>query len=109
MSVGSTASAPYTRKKGVYPVDLFGVVLKSPSYAGSPSIQHPGVLTNVSIKLALMPVNTNALALSTCPFDSGCATKTTSSGTLFYTNSGKLFDREVGSIVGDDTMRVAIS
>ena len=28
MSVGMTASAPYTRKKGVKPVDLFGVVRK---------------------------------------------------------------------------------
>src|SRR3954453_10562088 len=41
MSEGSTASAPYTRKNGVNPVDLFGVVRKLHKTEGTSSAQAP--------------------------------------------------------------------
>jgi hypothetical protein len=37
MSLGKTASSPYTKKKCVYPIDLFGMVLKLQRTEGNPS------------------------------------------------------------------------
>src|SRR4051812_47262436 len=71
MSAGSTASAPYTRKNGVYPVDLFGVVLRLHSTAGSSSIQHPADLCSGLTSRGFIPDNTSPLDLSTCPLDVG--------------------------------------
>src|SRR4051812_13767544 len=71
MSAGSTASAPYTRKNGVYPVDLFGVVLRLHSTADSSSIQHPADLCRGSTSRGFIPDNTSPLDLSTCPLDVG--------------------------------------
>src|SRR5215216_7774419 len=79
MSAGNTASAPYTRKNGVYPVDRFGVVLKLHSTAGSSSIQHPADLCSGSMSRGFILDNTNPLDLSTCTFDAGWATEVTSS------------------------------
>src|SRR3954466_10228425 len=55
MSEGMMASAPYTRKKGVNPVDRFGVVLRLHNIAGSSSIHAPGALSRGAISLGLIP------------------------------------------------------
>src|SRR3954470_6885364 len=52
ISEGTIASAPYTRKKGVNPVERFGVVRKLHSTAGNSSIPAPGAL---STSLGLIP------------------------------------------------------
>jgi hypothetical protein len=49
------ASAPYTRKKGVNPVERFGVVLKLHNTAGSSSIHAPGALSKGATNLGLIP------------------------------------------------------
>ena len=64
---GKTASAPYTMKNGVYPVERFGVVLKPHKTCVISSIQQPGVFFNGSSNRALMPANTKAFDLSTWP------------------------------------------
>src|SRR3954462_3864431 len=62
---GMIASDPYTRKKGVNPVDLFGVVLKLNNTAGSSSIQAPGALSSGSTNRGLIPDRIRPFALST--------------------------------------------
>ena len=79
MSVGMTASAPYTRKKGVKPVDLFGVVRRLQRTAGSSSIQQPAVRSRGSTSRGLMPERMRLFARSTWSFDCGWATDAKSS------------------------------
>jgi hypothetical protein len=49
------ASEPYTRKKGVNPVERFGVVLKLHNTAGNSSIHAPGALSKGVTNLGLIP------------------------------------------------------
>src|ERR1041385_2166162 len=79
MSAGMSASEPYTRKYGVNPVDMLGVVLRLHKTNGSSSIHAPGALSSGSIILGLMPARMRPFALSAWPFDWGCATDATSS------------------------------
>ena len=79
MSVGMTASAPYTRKKGVKPVDLFGVVRRLQRTADSSSSQLLGERTSGSMSLGLMPYRMRPLARSTETLDCGWATDARSS------------------------------
>src|SRR3954462_7482123 len=65
MSDGMIASDPYTRKKGVNPVDLFGVVLKLNKTAGSSLIHASGALSGVSTNRGLIPESIKPFALST--------------------------------------------
>src|SRR3954452_24586139 len=67
MSEGSTASAPYTRKNGVNPVDLFGVVRKLHKTEGNSSAQAPAARRSGASRRALIPPSMRALAPSTCP------------------------------------------
>src|SRR3989337_4451025 len=74
-SMGRTASAPYTREKGVWPVARFGVVLIDQRTAGNSSIQHLSHLCSLSKVLVLRPRNTSAFALFAWPLLRGCATE----------------------------------
>ena len=74
-SVGITASAPYTRAKGVWPVARFGVVLIDQRTAGNSSIQRLPLLRSLSIVFVLKPRRTSAFALFTWPLLRGCATE----------------------------------
>src|SRR4051812_29624091 len=55
MFEGMMASAPYTRKKGVNPVDWFSVVLRLHNTAGSSSIHATGALSKGATSLGLIP------------------------------------------------------
>src|SRR3954462_14049506 len=55
MSEGSTASAPYTRKNGVNPVDLFGVVRKLHKTEGNSSAQAPAARRSGASRRVLIP------------------------------------------------------
>ena len=79
MSVGMTASAPYTRKKGVKPVDLFGVVRRLQRTAGSSSSQQPVERSRGTTSRGLIPERMRPLARSTWPLDCGWATDAKSS------------------------------
>src|SRR3954462_12684144 len=79
MSVGMTASAPYTRKKGVKLDDLFGVVRRLQRTAGSSSSQQPAERSSGTTSHGLMPERMRPLARSTWPFDCGWATDAKSS------------------------------
>ena len=72
-SVGRTASAPYTRANGVWPVAQFGVVLIDHRIAGNSSIQRLPLLCSLSKVFVLRPRNTSAFALSAWPLLRGCA------------------------------------
>ena len=65
--VGRTASAPYTRAKGVWPVAQFGVVLTDQRTTGNSSIQHLPLLCSLSKVFVLQHVqsakNSNKLTL----------------------------------------------
>ena len=74
MSVGMTASAPYTRKNGVKPVDLLGVVRRLQRTAGSSSSQQPADRSSGTTSRGLMPERMSQFARSTWPFDCGWAT-----------------------------------
>ena len=74
-SVGRTASAPYTRAKGVCPVARFGVVLIDQRTAGNSSIQRLPLLCSLSKVFVLRPRNTSAFALSAWLLLRGCATE----------------------------------
>ena len=74
-SVGRTASAPYTRAKGVWPVAQFGVVLVNQRTAGNSSIQRLPLLCSLSKVFILKPRNTSAFALSAWLLLWGCATE----------------------------------
>ena len=74
-SVGRTASAPYTRAKGVWPVARFGVALIDQRTAGNSSIQRLPLLCSLSKVFVLRPHNTLAFALSAWPLLRGCATE----------------------------------
>ena len=52
-SVGTTASAPYTRAKGVWPVARFGIVLIDQRTVGNSSIQRLPLLRSLSKSLSL--------------------------------------------------------
>ena len=73
--MGRTASAPYTRAKGVWPVPQFGVILFDQRTAGNSSIQRLPLLRSLSKVFVLRPRNTSAFALSAWPLLRGCATK----------------------------------
>jgi len=73
MSVGMTASAPYTRKKGVKPVDLFGVVHRLHRTAGSSLSQLPAERSSGSTSRGLMQERMRPFAHSTWPFNCGWA------------------------------------
>jgi hypothetical protein len=73
-SCGSTASAPYTMKKGVYWVAVFGVVRRLHSTAGSSSTQLPAACSSGARSRFLIPPHTRPFAFSTWPLDCGCAT-----------------------------------
>ena len=73
MSVEMTASAPYTRKKGVKSVDLLGVVRRLQRTAGSSS-QQPAKRSRGSTSRGLMPDRMRLFARSTWPFDCRWAT-----------------------------------
>src|SRR3954463_8163430 len=79
MLAGMIASEPYMGKKGVNPDDRFGVVLRLHKTAGSSSIHAPGALSSGSTNRGLMPDKMRPFALSTWPFDWGCATDAKSS------------------------------
>src|SRR3954469_19635468 len=64
ISEGMIAAAPYTRKKGVNPVEQFGVVRRLQSTAGSSSIHGPGALSIGSTNLGLIPDKTRLFARS---------------------------------------------
>src|SRR4051812_2445451 len=55
MSVGMTASAPYTRKNGVKSVDLFGMVRRLQRTDDNSSIQQPAERSSGSTSRGLMP------------------------------------------------------
>ena len=74
-SVGRTASAAYTRAKGVWPVPQFGVVLFDQRTAGNSSIQRLPLLCSLSKVFVLRPRSTLAFALSAWPLLRGCATE----------------------------------
>ena len=71
--VGRTASAPYTRAKGVWPVARFGVVLIDQRTAGNSSIQRLPFWCSLSKVFVLRPCSTLAFALSAWPLLHGCA------------------------------------
>ena len=73
-SCDSTASAPYTKKKGVYWVELFGVVRRLHRTAGSSSIQFPAACSSGARSHFFIPLHTRPLAFSTWSLDCGCAT-----------------------------------
>src|ERR1041385_766256 len=73
-SCGSTASAPYTTKKGVYWVEALGVVRKLHRTAGSSSTQLPAVCSNGARSRFFIPPHTKPFAFSTWLLDCGCAT-----------------------------------
>src|ERR1043165_4621165 len=54
ISQGMIASAPYTRKKGVNPVERFGVVCRLQSTIGSSYIHVPAALSRGSTNLGLI-------------------------------------------------------
>ena len=72
---GRTASAPYTRAKGVWSVARFGVVLIDQRTAGNSSIQRLPLLCSLSKDFVLMPRSTSAFALSAWPLLCQCATE----------------------------------
>ena len=74
-STGSTALAPCTMKKGVKPVELFGVVRRLHSTDGSSSGQAPAARSNGRSSRFFIPEHTSPLAFSTCPLVCGCATE----------------------------------
>ena len=74
-SMGRTASAPYTKAKGVWLVAQFGVVLIDQRTAGNSSIQRLPLLRSLSKVFVLRPRNTSAFALSAWPLLRGCATE----------------------------------
>ena len=74
-SLGRTASAPYTRAKGVWPVARFGVVLIDQRTADNSSIQHLPHLCSLSKVFVLRPRSTSAFALSAWPLLHQCATE----------------------------------
>src|SRR3954469_25957553 len=55
ISEGMIASTPYTRKKGVNPVERFSVVRKLHNTVGSSSIHAPDALSKGSTNLGLIP------------------------------------------------------
>ena len=63
------------RKKGVKPVDLFGVVHRLQRTAGSSSSQQSAERSSGSTRRGLMPDRMRPLAHSTCLLDCGCATE----------------------------------
>ena len=71
MSVGMRGWAPYTRKNGVKPVDLFGVVHRLQRTAGSSSSQQPADCSSGMTSRGLMPERMSPFARSTWPFDCG--------------------------------------
>src|ERR1041385_6835926 len=73
-SCGSPASAPYTKKKGVYWVELFGVVRRLHSTAESSSTQLPAACSSGARSRFFIPPHTRQVAFSTWPLDCGCAT-----------------------------------
>ena len=74
-SVGRTASAPYTRAKGVWLVAQFGVVLIDQRTTGNSSIQRLPLLCSLSKVFVLRPRNTSPFSLSAWPLLRGCATE----------------------------------
>ena len=74
-SVGRTASAPYTRAKGVWPVARFGVVLIDQRTVGNSPIQCLPHLCSLPKVFVLRPRSTSAFALSAWPLLRWCATE----------------------------------
>ena len=62
-------------KKGVYPVDLFGIVRRLQNTEGNSSTQAPAALWRGVNSLFLTPLVMRPLARSTWPLVYGCATK----------------------------------
>src|SRR5664279_1402324 len=79
MSVGSIASAPYTKKNGVWPVDLFGVVRMLQSTDGNSSTHAPAARCKGVSRRGRIPCKIEQFIRSTCPFDCGWATEAKSS------------------------------
>ena len=74
-SVGSTAFAPYTMEKRLWPVARFSVLLRDQRTTGSSSIQRLPHFCNLSKVLVLSLRNTSAFIFSTCPLLRGWATE----------------------------------
>src|SRR4051812_18049311 len=72
-SCGCTASAPYTMNKGVYWVEVFGVVRKLHSTAGSSSTQLHVACSSGARSRFFIPPHTRSFAFSTWPLDCECA------------------------------------
>ena len=104
-SMGRTASAPYTRAKGVWPVARFGIVLIGQRTVGKSSIQRLPLWCSLSKVLVLRPRSTSAFALSAWPLLRGCATGSETD------LAAEVFDVlhegvacELRAIVGDDSV-----
>ena len=74
-SVGRTASASYTRAKGVWTVARFGVILIDQRTAGNSLIQRLLLLCSLSKVFVLRPRSTSAFGHSAWPVLRGCATE----------------------------------
>jgi hypothetical protein len=74
ISTGSTASAPWTRKKGVSCVATLGVVRRLQSTEGNSSTQVCLAFSRGANSRFFIPFHIKPLAFSTCPFVFGCAT-----------------------------------
>ena len=75
ISAGNTASAPCTRKKGVNPIEQFGVVRRPHSTDGSSSAHAPAALSRGARSRFLRPLLMSQFARSTWPLVCGCATE----------------------------------
>ena len=74
-SVGRTASAPYTRAKGVWPVARFGIVLIDQRTTDNSSIQRLPLLRSLSKVFVLKPRKNSAFVLSAWLLLRGFATE----------------------------------
>ena len=114
MSQGNTTSAPYTMKKGVYPVVRFGMVCSPQSTESSSSTQC--VLDSLwdRTNLGLMPLMIRAAHDKTiCMFDLAVSSWVIDGGIIeldahVFAPEFYLVGREVRAVVNDDAMGDAI-
>src|SRR4051812_9330259 len=103
-SCGSTASAPYTMKKGVYWVAVFGVVRRLHNTAGSSSTQLPAACSSGARSCFFSPPHTRPFAFSTWPLDCGCTTCIVDFDAQLFTKVLEFCCCEVCTIIRDDVV-----
>jgi hypothetical protein len=109
--VGSISSAPYTKKKGVKPIDLLGVVRKLHSTEGTSAVHFPAWVLSQALSFSLSrvrirgfrPCNIIPLALSTYPFVCGGGHNgLVHEDVVVITEVQKLLSGELSVVVGND-------